>query len=318
MVDKQEKPTRVLPHAEELEPQAEERSAPAEETANEAVEKMAESVEASTQVPEEKPMIEPHAAQHPVTTWKDFFVHIAVVTIGLLLAIALEQTVEYYHHRHLVEEARKALAVERKINVARFQMESKEMRRFVPMLKTNLAIYQYLREHPGAPPEKWPGQLHLYSYNLHYSDAEWRTAQSSNVLQYMPQHEVRDLSSIYNSLNRLNEIQIRKVDEKRESFRFFIQNPDAQKFTPEQLDRAIDYTTETILLYAVEANLMSNLNHGYEDFTGGPTTEDYNAILQFAPSPEDKKMVMDESGQEIKLENEISRGSEESAPEDGK
>jgi len=39
----------------------------------------------------------PHEAAH---TWKDFFIHIATICVGLLIAIGLEQTVEVLHHRH--------------------------------------------------------------------------------------------------------------------------------------------------------------------------------------------------------------------------
>ncbi len=264
------------------------------------------------------PMIEVHAPHESVHTWKDVFIHIGIVTVGLLIAIGLEQTVEYFHHRHQVAETREALRIERKINIVRFQMETEEMRRFVPQLKMNLSIYQYLKEHPGAPKEKWPGKLHLYSYNANYIDAVWRTAQSSDVLQYMPQDEVRKLSSFYYALKTLNDLSMTKVDAKRESFRFFIENPDASKFTTEQLDRAIDYTTETILLYAKEANLMSNYFRFDKDFIGGPTTEDYSAILQFAPTPEDKQEVMDESARMAKREKEITQGAAGDSGEAGK
>lgn len=264
-------------------------------------------------IKKEPAMIDVHSPHHPVTTWKDFFIHIAVVAIGLLLALGLEQTVEYFHHRHQVAETRQALRIERKINIIRYQSASDEMRRYVPLLKQNLAIYQYLRQHPGAPVEKWPGTFHLYSLNIGYSDAVWRTAQNSNVLQYMPPVEVRRLAGFYNTMKNLNDMQTAETDAKRESFRFFIQNPDASKFTPEQLDRAIDLTTETILLYAKEANLMSNLAHGEPDFTGGPTTEDYSAILQFAQTPQDKKLVMDESEQLLKREKEITQDNYEGA-----
>ena len=39
----------------------------------------------------------PHEAAH---TWKDFFIHIATIVIGLLIAIGLEQTVEHFHRQH--------------------------------------------------------------------------------------------------------------------------------------------------------------------------------------------------------------------------
>jgi hypothetical protein len=45
-------------------------------------------------------MFDVHAPHQIIHTWKDFLVHIAAITIGLLLAVGLEQTVEYVHHRH--------------------------------------------------------------------------------------------------------------------------------------------------------------------------------------------------------------------------
>ena len=39
----------------------------------------------------------PHQAAH---TWKDFFIHIATICVGLLIAIGLEQSVEALHHHH--------------------------------------------------------------------------------------------------------------------------------------------------------------------------------------------------------------------------
>jgi hypothetical protein len=46
------------------------------------------------------PILEAHAPHETVQTWKGFFVHIATITIGLLIAIALEQCVEGLHHLH--------------------------------------------------------------------------------------------------------------------------------------------------------------------------------------------------------------------------
>lgn len=46
------------------------------------------------------PMLDVHAPHEVVHTWKAFFIHIATIAIGLLIAIGLEQTVEFFHHRH--------------------------------------------------------------------------------------------------------------------------------------------------------------------------------------------------------------------------
>ena len=43
---------------------------------------------------------------HATHTWKDFFVHIATITVGLIIAVGLEQTVGAIHHLHRAHELR--------------------------------------------------------------------------------------------------------------------------------------------------------------------------------------------------------------------
>jgi hypothetical protein len=57
----------------------------------------------------------PHEAAH---TWKDFFIHIATIVVGLLIAVGLEQTVEVIHHAHQRRELREALRSTTEINDA--------------------------------------------------------------------------------------------------------------------------------------------------------------------------------------------------------
>ena len=45
-------------------------------------------------------MLDVHPPHHAAHTWKDFFIHIATIVIGLLIAVGLEQTVEYFHRQH--------------------------------------------------------------------------------------------------------------------------------------------------------------------------------------------------------------------------
>jgi hypothetical protein len=45
-------------------------------------------------------MIDIHPPQHAAITRRDFFVHLGIVVLGILIAIGLEQTVEAIHHAH--------------------------------------------------------------------------------------------------------------------------------------------------------------------------------------------------------------------------
>src|SRR5476651_2019271 len=98
-----------------------------------------------------KHMFDVHAPHDRVHTWKDFFIHIATIVIGLLIAVGLEQTVEYFHHRHQVAEIRRSLAEERHINEVIFTSACNEFRRYAPILLGSVQTLSYLRTHPGAP-----------------------------------------------------------------------------------------------------------------------------------------------------------------------
>jgi hypothetical protein len=52
-----------------------------------------------------EPMLDVHAPHETIHTWKDFLIHLTTIVIGLLIAVGLEQTVEYFHHRHQVAES---------------------------------------------------------------------------------------------------------------------------------------------------------------------------------------------------------------------
>src|ERR1700728_1601219 len=112
------------------------------------------------------PMLDVHAPHHSVHTWKDFFIHIATIVIGLLIAVGLEQTVEHFHHDHQVAQVRESLDVERRFNGNRFGILTDEFHRFVPKLETNLAVFTFLRGHPNAQSAEWPGKLDWLAMNL--------------------------------------------------------------------------------------------------------------------------------------------------------
>src|SRR5271155_1600867 len=65
---------------------------------------------------EQAPMLDIHPAHHAASTWRDFFIHIATIVLGLLIAIGLEQTVERIHQHYELRETREALEQERKAN----------------------------------------------------------------------------------------------------------------------------------------------------------------------------------------------------------
>jgi hypothetical protein len=63
--------------------------------------------------------MEIHPPQHGIQSWREFLLHMTTIVLGILIAIGLEQTVEWVHHRQersqlqseLREEAEKNRAI---------------------------------------------------------------------------------------------------------------------------------------------------------------------------------------------------------------
>ena len=226
-----------------------------------------------------EPMLDVHAPHKTIHTWKDFFIHIATIVIGLLIAVGLEQTVEYFHHRHQVAEMRKALEVERHINANEFGVLTEDFHRVIPKLQENMAVYKFLQLHPGAPPEQWPGRLSWVSITGYFFDSAWKTAQQSDVLQYMPRAEVLHESELYARLYLLNQSYQELKAAKEEATTLSIQGLDMAKLSPAQIDRQIYLTAIVLRREASVAGRLLDLKYRYPDFGPSPSAADIHDIL---------------------------------------
>jgi hypothetical protein len=237
------------------------------------------------------PMLDVHAPHEGIHTWKNFFVHIATIVIGLLIAVGLEQTVEYFHHRHQVEQVRESLRVERRFNINRFVVLRDEFHRFVPKLETNLAVFEYLRAHPNVTSADLPGKLDWLALNMFFPDSAWVTAQQSTILQYMPHAEVQREDELYKSLRNVSD----KMDDAQKALnqarRFAIQDPDPTHLPMNQVERQIDLTLEVLLQYALVARAENNLAGGFSDFRPSLGREDVYGILNATTDPDDQKAI---------------------------
>ncbi|MGA6982902.1 MAG: hypothetical protein WCC95_04255 [Candidatus Sulfotelmatobacter sp.] len=93
----------------------------------------------------------PHEATH---TWQDFFIHIATIIIGLLIAIGLEQTVELLHHRHEREDARERLIEEIKDNAEVTRDNVYALHAHEKHLAEGLQVLARLRAHKLQPTDQ--------------------------------------------------------------------------------------------------------------------------------------------------------------------
>jgi hypothetical protein len=136
----------------------------------------------------------PHEAAH---TWKDFFIHIATIVVGLIIAVGLEQTVEFFHHRHQLREARTELAAERDLNRLILQQNIIYGTKIQNELGRDMAA---LRHRLADPHFSLDGQLHYEWFSLTTPDGEWQAVRQDNTLSLMPAEEVRKYTYRYEVL----------------------------------------------------------------------------------------------------------------------
>jgi hypothetical protein len=142
-----------------------------------------------------------HAPHEPVHTWKDFAIHLAIVTIGLFIALMLEALVEYVHHRHIVAEARANIRQEIEHNDRAAQKDVVYLDAAIKLVDSNVKTIHVMSQHPKG----FKGSLQNTMEFDSPVDAAWRTARDTGALAYMPYDEVERYSELYMLESTVNE-----------------------------------------------------------------------------------------------------------------
>ena len=143
----------------------------------------------------------PHEAAH---SWRDFFIHIATIVIGLLIAIGLEQTVEYFHHRHLTHKAHVQLAEELKLNRETLRLNTFIVQIHEKHLIADLDILARVRTQTLNPTDRL---ITLRPYFL-FTDAVWSTLHAGADASLLSSEELEDYGPAYLQAEHYNQSMI--------------------------------------------------------------------------------------------------------------
>ena len=237
------------------------------------------------------PMLDVHAPHEGVQTWKGFVIHIATIVIGLLIAIGLEQTVEVFHHRHQVAEARAALRLELDQNRRAYADRISEFHRQTAALLNNIIVLRYIQQHSDVRQESLPGILVWHAVRGDFTESAWKTAQQSNVTTLMPQDEVRRYTLIYDRIEQVAKsfdviwpaiVQARL---------YGIFDSDPTHLTPAQLVEEMTYTKNVLAQHFVAAAALVQLNRADRSFTPALTKDELNDIMHVSDAEQDPKLA---------------------------
>lgn len=132
-------------------------------------------------------MSDNHSVRQIPNRWKDFFVQIAAIALGLLLAVGLDRVVGYLHGRQQLTEARRELRLELAQNRDVWNRNSAEVQRIEKELKTDLQVIQELQSHSPTT-AKLDYSVGFYAVK----DGPWQAVRQNGSLNLMPNDELQN------------------------------------------------------------------------------------------------------------------------------
>jgi hypothetical protein len=139
-------------------------------------------------------MLDVHPPHSPTHTWKDFFIHVGTIVIGLLIAVGLEQTVEVIHHRHSAADARASIQEETSDNLEVLHYNLQSLTRGRQQLETGLDALNSNATDADV-------LTHLqYVWELHKErDTAWQAAKIDGSLALIPRAQLSAVNYLYGS-----------------------------------------------------------------------------------------------------------------------
>ena len=200
-----------------------------------------------------------HPAHQAPRTWREFFLHLVTITIGLFIALTLQAGVESLHHRHLVREARENLRREIQINRNHYAENVQTIANNRRQLARDLDQLRDLRS--GKPIEKnalawgwdWNG----------YIDASWKTARDTGAVSYMSFDLINAYSELYFQQDYVNAQALAIINDAPKSAAFLLIARDPSALSPSDIQSMLISIAESDIKLATLQNLMKPLDEMY-------------------------------------------------------
>lgn len=205
-------------------------------------------------------MLEVHPPHQVVHTWKDFFIHIATIAVGLLIAIGLEQTVEYLHHRQQLRNARDQLSIETDGNRDILRENIDSIRTLQADLDRDMTV---IREYQSSK-TAMKGRLNYSHKIFRPRDAAWLSVKQNGVLALMPYDEIKDHNYFYELLSDVMNSIINFTTPLKVAAAIAGRSPDGN-LAPQDIEALITVTSEaqgkvaiTAMLLGIEQDSLQN------------------------------------------------------------
>jgi hypothetical protein len=167
----------------------------------------------------------PHEKMHGI---RDFFLHLFTITVGLLIALALEGCAERWHQRELRKEADANLRQEIRDNAKEIESAHVANAREQANL---MKVLEFLK----ARKEDRDYDIHEMKLDFVIGDlknASWKTASATGALSYMEYDHVQGYAALYQLQDKYSALQDETINEFLQLQSYVIYGFDPKKVTP--------------------------------------------------------------------------------------
>ena len=233
-------------------------------------------------------MLDVHPPHAPTHTWKDFFIHIATIVVGLIIAVGLEQTVERVHQHYELRETREALDRERDANRRRMEVNTRHWLEMDAALRNDLLVLDAVRHHPGIAQSDLPGDLNYNQSPFEYDHAVWDAAEKNGIIRRMPLKEANEDQAFYELAEEMSLQSLHEWDAVNDQRRFLLVDSDPTHLTANQLDETVRLTQ-----LALEKHVQFGFSFGRmaKEFPDMPQTLTYKVLKGLLPASSDPKAL---------------------------
>lgn len=200
-----------------------------------------------------------HPPHQPIHGWRDFFIHLGTITIGLCIALALESAAEAVHHRNIVREASARLQHEIDANHTLYAKNAQRLQRNRERLKQDIAVLLELRSgrKPADPHLHWGWEWDAYD------DSAWRSARDIGAIPYMSPGALEKFSGVYGQQEYVNQFAIGIFDDESKTPAPLFITGDPARLLPAEIQSMLVGAAELDLRLGTLQSMMKGLDDLY-------------------------------------------------------
>ncbi len=168
--------------------------------------------------------MELHTPARPPDNLREFGIHIATVTIGILIALGLEALVMEVRNRRLVDETRREFQAELHSDRDRARIELAGVRDAHRKLHALVNALPMLGR--DSPAEIGPRLLAIENPGYFFPANSWQTALSTGAFAHMPPEEAASYSDAFYTIRYYGDVQREALAIEDRAKAFFLAHPD--------------------------------------------------------------------------------------------